>query len=99
MDDQYANYVANNILGSFPAKDDSGPRRGRRTLIEDGRLWATRDSVAFLLEATWHDVGDKLPRLRKANDVYEALRVWENDNRYNLLYVTRALLRPTGYVT
>lgn len=87
--------VAENIL-ALAAGDAPKPRRGRRIAIEDGRLWNNRDSLVFLLENTWADVGDKLPKIRKIDDVYEALRVWKQDNRYNHLYVTQTLLRPSS---
>ncbi len=79
----------------FLAEDGSRPRRGRDFAIKDGRLWANRDSLVGLLETTWADVGDKLPRIKKSSDVYDAVRVWEENNRHNLLYVTQALLRQS----
>ena len=87
--------VAENIM-AFIAEGDSKPRRGRQCAIEDGRLWAYRDSLVGLLETTWAEVGDKIPRIKKPADVYEALRAWERDHRDHLLYVTRALLRSSG---
>src|SRR5258708_3850467 len=87
--------VAENIM-ALVAGNGLKPRRGRRMAIEDGRLWNNRDSLVFLLENTWADVGDKLPKIRKLDDAYEVLRVWEQDNRYNHLYVTQTLLRPSS---
>ena len=95
MDEDVPDNVAENIM-AFLAEETPKPRRGRKVAIEDGPLWTCRDSLVGLLETTWADVGDKLPRIKKPGDVYEALRVWEQDNRHDLLYVTQALLRSSG---
>src|SRR5690349_8077985 len=87
--------VAENSLTWDPEKSPK-PRRGKRLGIEDGPLWTNRDSLVFLLETTWPDVGDKLPKIKKPDEVYDALRVWEKDNRHNHLYVTQLLLRPSS---
>jgi hypothetical protein len=95
MSDDITDNMAENVM-AFLAEDDSKPRRGRRCAIEDGRLWAYRDSLVGLFETTWADVGDKIPKIKKPADVYEALRAWERNHRDHLLYVTRALLRSSG---
>jgi hypothetical protein len=89
-----SNRAENNI--ALASGDGPKPRRGRRIAIEDGRLWNNRDSLVFLLENTWADVGDKLPKIKKLDHAYEVLRVWEQANRYNHLYVTQILLRPSS---
>jgi hypothetical protein len=98
MSDLITNNVAENILALSEGKREKTAQRGRRTVIEDGRLWGTRDGLLHFLETTWADVGDKLPRIKKPNDVYDALRVWEKDSRCNLLYVARALLHRSECV-
>jgi hypothetical protein len=95
MSDNETLNVAENIMALL-ADNDPKPRRRRESTIEDGRLWQYRDCLVGLLETTWGHVGDKLPRIKKPADVYEALRVWEENHRDHLLYVTRALLRLSG---
>jgi len=90
--------MAENIM-ALVSGDGPKPRRGRRMAIEDGRLWNNRDSLVFLLETTWADVGDKLRKIRKLDDAYEVLQVWKQDNRHNHLYVTQTLLRPSSSPT
>ena len=95
MSDKDTINVAENIM-ALSVKDQPKRSRGRESAIEDGRLWAYRDCLVGLLETTWAHVGDKLPRIKKPADVYAALLVWEQKHRDHLLYLTRALLRPSG---
>ena len=69
---------------------------GRKLSIQDGRLWGQRDSLVFLVEATWPEIGGKLPRIKTVSDVYEVLKVWEEQNRHNTNYVAQTLLRKSA---
>jgi hypothetical protein len=69
---------------------------GRKQAIDDGRLWGQRDALVFLLEVTWPHIGGNLMRIKTPADVYETLKVWEEQNRHNTSYVAQTLLRPTA---
>ncbi len=88
------NNMAENI--SFFATEKPKLGRGRRTEIQDEILWGVRDSLLGILEATWMDVGDKLPQIKTPADVLAALGIWERDNFHNRQYVTQILLRPSS---
>jgi hypothetical protein len=89
------NNMAENIL-ALASEEGPKPGPGRPEGIENGRLWNTRDGLVFLLETTWPDVGQKLPKIKKPGDVYDALRVWEQHDRHKQQYVTEILLRSSS---
>jgi hypothetical protein len=66
-------------------------RGGRASLISDACLWGDRDSLLFLLETTWADVGAKLQAAKTADDVLVALQIWKGRNESP---VVKTLLRP-----
>jgi hypothetical protein len=87
--------MANNIQAE-DAEEGLESALGRKQAIDDGRLWGQRDALLFLVEVTWPDIGGKLPRIKTPSDVYEALKVWEVQNRHNTSYVAQTLLRSSA---
>jgi hypothetical protein len=87
--------VADNIQAN-KVENNAKRNLGRRTVIEDGRLWGNRDHLVWLFEVTWADVGAKLAKIKTPAQVYDALKVSEQQNRQNLHYVTQILLRQSS---
>jgi hypothetical protein len=68
--------MAENIEPGGP-KIGTTQRARRKSLIDDPSLWGDRDSLLFLLEVTWADVGGKLHAVKTADDVLAALQIWK----------------------
>jgi hypothetical protein len=84
--------MAENILPGGP-KIGTTQRARRKSLIDDPRLWGDRDSLLFLLEVTWADVGGKLHAVKTADDVLAALQIWKGRSETP---VVKTLLRPAS---
>src|SRR5438309_1596799 len=82
--------MAENILTGGPKIGTTQLAR-RNSLIDDPRLWGDRDSLLFLLEVTWADVGGKLHAVKTADDVLTALQIWKGRSEAP---VVKTLLRP-----
>jgi hypothetical protein len=95
MDDEGVPAYAPEIFHAQEAED--GPKKvlGRKLSIEDGRLWGQRDSLVFLVETSWPEIGGKLARIKTISDVYDVLKVWEEQNRHNTNSVAQTLLRKS----
>src|SRR5438105_4524463 len=87
--------MAGNIFGTNAEYSSKRPR-GRPLAIDDGRLWGVRDYLVWLVEVTWADVGVKLSKIKTPAQVFDALQVWQEQNRHNLHYVSQTLLRPSA---
>jgi hypothetical protein len=85
--------VAENISPGGP-KIGTTQRARRKSLIDDPCLWGDRDSLLFLLEVTWADVGGKLHAVKTADDVLAALQIW--NERSDNSPVVKTLLRPAS---
>jgi hypothetical protein len=69
-------------------------RAGRKPGIDDEYLGGTRDSLVWLLENTWGEVGWNVRTIKTPADVSRALQSWE---QHRDKYVVVALLRPSDH--
>jgi len=94
--DVWPDNLAEKILGLVP-EGEQKTKLGRRIAIDDGRLFGARDHLIWLFEETWADVGERLPWIKKPEDVIEAIRVWDNPNQSTGdHYIAKCLLRPSS---
>ncbi len=85
--------MANEMRGSPEIAARS--RAGRKKGIDDGYLRLTRDSLVWLLEFSWGDIGWGLQTIKSPVDVPTALKSWE---QHRDKYVVQCLLRPSDKV-
>lgn len=69
-------------------------RAGRKQGIDDEYLEGTRNSLVWLLESTWGEVGWNVQTIKTSADVQRALQSWE---QHRDKYVVEALLRPSDH--
>lgn len=69
-------------------------RAGRKPGIDDEYLQGTRDSLVWLLEFTWGEVGWNVQTIKTSADVRRAVQSWE---QHRDKYVVEALLRPSDH--
>ena len=86
-------YTAELIMAS--GDQAKRPKPGRPA-IEDETLVNRREQLVFLLETTWQDIGERLPWLKRPDDVLQTLQVWKDHNWENQYYVAQLLLRPSS---
>jgi hypothetical protein len=90
---EYANMADN--FGLEESENSPDTQRGRKSAVEDGRLWADRDHFVWLLETSWPDLGGRLSTVKSPSDVLALLQIWkERSQNYGVQILLRAKSKP-----
>ena len=87
--------MANNLEGVI-TQTAAKNSLGRESAVEDGQLWTRRYELVFLFEGTWPDIGGKVSKIKTATDVYDMVKVWQEQDRQTHSYVAKVLLRSSA---
>src|SRR6266851_4914354 len=90
---EYANMAEN--IGLEESENSPGTQRGRKSAVEDGRLWTDRDHFVWLLETSWPDLGGRLSTVKSPSDVLALLQIWkERSQNYGIQILLRTKSKP-----